>query len=95
MISPALERFISQAVIRSREQAEPADCVLALAPLMLDLIDQAGTFLEPQHFRSDPGATRETSSMTLPTKACRCIRSSGSRGNGRRFTITEAGAWSA
>ena len=53
MTSPALERFISQAVEHSRAQAEPADCVLALAPLMLDLIDQAGTFLEPQHYRSD------------------------------------------
>jgi predicted metal-dependent enzyme (double-stranded beta helix superfamily) len=56
MISPALERFISQAAARSREQAEPADCVLALAPLMLDLIEQAGTFLGPQHYRSDPGS---------------------------------------
>jgi len=55
MISPALERFISQAVAQSRARAEPADCVLALAPLMLDLIDQAGTFLEPQHYRSDTG----------------------------------------
>lgn len=53
MISPALERFIHQAVERSRVRAEPADCVLALAPLMLELIDQAGTFLEPQHYRSD------------------------------------------
>ena len=40
MISPALERFISQAAARSRDKADPADCVLALAPLMLDLIDQ-------------------------------------------------------
>ena len=54
MISPALERFISQAAARNRAQADPADCVLALAPLMLDLIEQAGTFLEPQHYRSDP-----------------------------------------
>ena len=54
MISPALEHFISQAAARSREQAHPADCVLALAPLMLDLIEQAGTFLEPEHYRSDP-----------------------------------------
>ena len=59
MISPALERFIYQAAARSRKQTEPADCVLALAPLMLDLIEQAGTFLEPQHYRSDPhGYTR-------------------------------------
>ena len=54
MSSPALERFIAQAAARSRAQADPADCVLALAPLMLDLIEQAGTFLEPQHYRSDP-----------------------------------------
>ena len=59
MISSALERFIYQAAARSRKQTEPADCVLALAPLMLDLIEQAGTFLEPQHYRSDPhGYTR-------------------------------------
>jgi predicted metal-dependent enzyme (double-stranded beta helix superfamily) len=55
MTSPALERFISQAVERSRKAPEPADCVLALAPLMLELIAEAGTFLEPQHYRSDPG----------------------------------------
>ena len=59
MTSPALEAFIDQASARSRGQADPADCVLALAPLMLDLIDQAGTFLEPRHFRSSAtGYTR-------------------------------------
>jgi predicted metal-dependent enzyme (double-stranded beta helix superfamily) len=52
MTSPALSAFIAEAAARSRLQSEPADCVLALAPLMLDLIDQAGTFLEPQHYRS-------------------------------------------
>jgi len=54
MTSPALERFVSEAAARSSARADPADCVLALAPLMLDLIDQAGTFLEPRHYRSDP-----------------------------------------
>jgi predicted metal-dependent enzyme (double-stranded beta helix superfamily) len=54
MMSRALESFISQAATRGRERAEPADCVLALAPLMLDLIEHAGTFLQPQHYRSDP-----------------------------------------
>lgn len=54
MHSPVLERFIVQAVERSRELADPADCVLAIAPLMLDLLREAHTFLEPQHFRSDP-----------------------------------------
>ncbi|MCW5633595.1 MAG: cysteine dioxygenase family protein [Rubrivivax sp.] len=50
--SPALAAFIAEASARSRRQPEPADCVLALAPLMLELIAEAGTFLEPQHFRS-------------------------------------------
>lgn len=54
MTSSALLAFIARASVESRRLAEPADCVLALAPRMLDLIDQAGTFLEPGHFRSDP-----------------------------------------
>ena len=59
MSSPALQAFIAQASARSRTTPDPADCVLALAPLMLDLIDQAGTFLEPQHYRSSAaGYTR-------------------------------------
>ncbi len=53
MTSAALDRFIALAAARSRERAEPADCVLALAPLMLELIDQAATFLEPRHRRSE------------------------------------------
>ena len=59
MTSPALDRFIAQSLARSREQPDPADCVLALAPLMLDLIDDAGSFLQPDHYRSSPtGYTR-------------------------------------
>ncbi|APW39932.1 cysteine dioxygenase [Rhodoferax koreense] len=54
MTAPALESFIDQAMARSRGHADPADCVLALAPLMLDLIDHAGTFLAPQHYQSSP-----------------------------------------
>jgi predicted metal-dependent enzyme (double-stranded beta helix superfamily) len=53
MNAGALESFISQAASRSRERTEPADCVLVLAPLMLDLIEHAETFLQPQHYRSD------------------------------------------
>ena len=53
MTAIALDNFVAQASARSRTQTEPADCVLALAPLMLDLIEHAGTFLEPQHYRSD------------------------------------------
>lgn len=59
MTSPALETFIAQAAAQSRLQPDPADCVLALAPLMLDLIAQAGSFLEPRHYRGNPaGYTR-------------------------------------
>jgi len=49
-----LDRFISRAVERSREPTAPADCVLSIAPLMLELMEGAGTFLQPAHFRSDP-----------------------------------------
>ena len=51
-----LETFIYQAATRSHERTEPADCVLVLAPLMLDLIAHADTFLQPQHYRSDTGS---------------------------------------
>ena len=39
---------------RSRALSDPADCVLALAPLMLDLIEHVSGFLEPKHYISDP-----------------------------------------
>jgi len=54
MSSSALDRFIAQAHAQGRGAREPADSVLALAPLMLELIEQASSFLEPQHYRSDP-----------------------------------------
>jgi 3-mercaptopropionate dioxygenase len=53
MTHPALARFIADAAQRSRGLGEPADCVLALAPLMLELIAHAGGFLEPRHRRAD------------------------------------------
>jgi len=54
MASSHLDTFISLATARSRELAEPADCVLALAPLMFDLLERDRTFLLPQHYRSSP-----------------------------------------
>ena len=54
MTSAALDGFISKSIEHSCAPGEPADCVLALAPLMLELLEEAGTFLEPQHFRSEP-----------------------------------------
>ena len=50
----ALETFIQQANAHTRNSPEPADCVLALAPLMLALVENASTFLEPRHFKSHP-----------------------------------------
>lgn len=49
-----LESFIARAAALSRHPVEPADCVLALAPLMLELSDHASRFLEPRHYQSDP-----------------------------------------
>jgi predicted metal-dependent enzyme (double-stranded beta helix superfamily) len=48
-----LDRFIARSLACSREHPAPADCVLAVAPLMLELLEGASTFLQPQHFRSD------------------------------------------
>lgn len=57
MTPSAVERFVAAATAHSR--SEPADCVLALAPLMLDLLESGETLLGPQHYRSSPeGYTR-------------------------------------
>ena len=49
-----LDAFVSRATALTRGLEEPADCVLALAPLMLELIGQTSQFLTAQHYRSDP-----------------------------------------
>jgi hypothetical protein len=72
MTVPALEAFIAQAALQSRDRPDPADCVLALAPLMLELIDHAGTFLEPQHYRSIGAPTRR--SAWREAARCCCAR---------------------
>jgi 3-mercaptopropionate dioxygenase len=54
MTASVLETFAAQATACTRTHADPADCVLALAPLMLELAARATTFLEPRHYRSDP-----------------------------------------
>jgi len=59
MTSPALQSFVVRAAALSQTRTEPADCVLALAPLMLELVEQAGSFLQPSHYRSsDMGYSR-------------------------------------
>ena len=52
MTSPALDTFVAESIRLSSALDDPADCVLALAPLMLELIDAAGSFLEPPHYAS-------------------------------------------
>ncbi len=54
MASPILQAFVSQATAHAHDRSDPADCVLALAPLMLELVERASTFLEPEHYASDP-----------------------------------------
>jgi predicted metal-dependent enzyme (double-stranded beta helix superfamily) len=54
MSSIALAEFIEQARRRTAARSDPADCVLVLAPMMLDLIGQAAAFLEPRHYLGDP-----------------------------------------
>src|SRR5262245_2327774 len=59
MTSDHLRNFVDLAAQRSRELREPADCVLAIAPLMFDLLEGDTSFLLPQHYRSSPdGYTR-------------------------------------
>ncbi len=50
----ALDTFITEAAACAARSVAPADCVEAICPLMLDLIDAAGQFLQPQHYHSDP-----------------------------------------
>jgi 3-mercaptopropionate dioxygenase len=50
----ALKTFIAAATTCARDHNDPVDCVLALAPLMLAVIDEAPSFLEAPHFRSHP-----------------------------------------
>ena len=64
-----LDRFISQSVEYSRAHPAPADCVQAVAPLMLELLDGASTFLEPQHFRSDPAHYARNLIYAAPDKS--------------------------
>jgi predicted metal-dependent enzyme (double-stranded beta helix superfamily) len=48
----SLAEFVAGAAALGRSHREPADCVQAIAPLMLRLVEQAHTFLEPQHYQS-------------------------------------------
>lgn len=49
-----LNRFLDAARRAARANPEPADCVLAVAPLMHRLLQGDRGFLQPRHFRDDP-----------------------------------------
>lgn len=50
-----LQTFIARATALTRTAVEPADCVLALAPLMRELASHSARFLQPQHYRAQAG----------------------------------------
>lgn len=49
-----LAAFVDRASALVAGRAHPADCVDALAPLMLEMCEASDGFLEPRHFRGDP-----------------------------------------
>jgi predicted metal-dependent enzyme (double-stranded beta helix superfamily) len=52
---PSLAGFIASAsALASQHRQQGADCVEAIAPLMLQLVEQAHTFLQPAHYQSSP-----------------------------------------
>lgn len=69
MTSHALDSFIDHITTRSHLRPEPADCVLAVAPLMLDLIEHASTFLQPQHYQSSDASYTRNLIYEAPDKS--------------------------
>jgi predicted metal-dependent enzyme (double-stranded beta helix superfamily) len=49
-----LDEFIADCHSVSATKADPADCVIAVAPLMERLLEGDRSFLRPAHFLSDP-----------------------------------------
>ena len=94
--SSHLQQFVDRAAEQSRSLREPADCVLAIAPLMFDLIERDTSFLLPAHYRSSPdGYTRNLiyeapdDSLSLYSIGA-CFRSltaaNNTRGSGSRLS---------
>lgn len=54
MSGDTLDGFIAACRRIAGKSPEPADCALAIAPLMLKLLRGNRAFLKPQHFRPDP-----------------------------------------
>ena len=51
----ALQSFIGRAVAHASAHPEPADAVMGIAPMMMALLREAGSFLRPEHYASSPG----------------------------------------
>lgn len=51
----ALQSFIERAVAHAGAHPEPADAVLGIAPMMMALLREAGSFLRPEHYASSTG----------------------------------------
>ena len=54
MSDSALDAFIKSALAITSQYQDPADCVQALAPCMQGLLAATDSFLQPEHFRSNP-----------------------------------------
>ncbi len=53
-LHPSLAAFIAESRAIADSIDDPADCVIAIAPLMHRLVGSADEFLQPNHFRSEP-----------------------------------------
>ncbi len=54
MTDATLARFIADCRERMSASPEPADCVLAITPVMRRLVMGGREFLEPRHFEANP-----------------------------------------
>jgi len=70
---------------------EPADRVIAIAPLMRELLNSDRSFLTEAHYRSDADHYARNAIHSTPMATCRFSRWSGCRGNGRQCTTN--GSW--
>jgi len=65
----SLGDFLADARRATRDCPDPADCVTAIAPLMLRLLPTAHEFLKPAHFRSDPAHYARNAIYIAPDRA--------------------------
>src|SRR5580698_6944014 len=64
---PALDRFIDASRAAVAQHEETADRVIAIAPMMQQLVAEAPQFLTDDHFRSDPDHYARNAIYICPT----------------------------